>query len=166
MGQPYINRTTRKHDSGRRGVKTISVTISTRSKVPMAYLPPFNLLKQKLDFKVESGELQVSVSYDRFSEFLQLLLRAVSVDEQWYMDTYPDIRQAFDAGEIASAKEHFVTSGYFEGRIPFKMLVEEDWYLRTYPDIGQAIASGAVNSAEDHFRKSGYEEGRLPAGLK
>jgi hypothetical protein len=38
-------------------------------------------------------------------------------------------------GVIKSAREHFISDGYFEGRLPFEMKVDETWYLDQNPDV-------------------------------
>jgi len=49
---------------------------------------------------------------------LRLFVRTIAVDEQWYRESYPDAAQAIGDGDFASASEHFVDFGYFEGRSP------------------------------------------------
>ena len=78
---------------------------------------------------------------------------------------YEDIARAVREGSIASAKQHFVDDGYFEGRLPFAVPVNERWYLEQYPDVAESIRKGVVASAEQHFAEDGYREGRLPFAL-
>ena len=42
------------------------------------------------------------------------------VDEQWYLQTYRDVAQAVQNGQIGSATEHFEIIGAAEGRAPSK----------------------------------------------
>jgi hypothetical protein len=93
------------------------------------------------------------------------MIRGVDVDEAWYARTYEDIGNAVKNGVLRSARQHFVDDGYFEGRLPFPMLVDERWYLAENPDVAESIRKGVVDSAQDHFNKDGYREGRLPFGL-
>ena len=90
------------------------------------------------------------------------LLNAVTVDEDWYRKTYPDVDQAIASGATSSAKEHFTASGYFEGRRPAKIVVDEKFYISKYPDVAEGIEFEEITSAQDHFESHGYEEGRLP----
>lgn len=99
----------------------------------------------------------------------QLLLRLLGLyislwdfEEEWYLETYPDIRVAVAQGEFLSGWEHFKTVGYFEGRRGNQPIVDTEWYVETYPDIAQAMLEGSVTSAAEHFEQFGYEEGRLP----
>ena len=41
-----------------------------------------------------------------------------SFDEQWYLQTYPDIRKAVEEGGFQSGREHFLSFGRNEGRAP------------------------------------------------
>lgn len=66
---------------------------------------------------------------------------------------------------MASARQHFLDDGYFEGRLPFPMPVDERWYLEHYPDVAESVRKGVVGSAEQHFAEDGYREGRLPYEL-
>src|SRR5262249_55933368 len=94
---------------------------------------------------------------------LRLLLSAVHVDEQWYLAQNPDIADAMRAGAIRSAKQHFAEHGYFEGRLPHRIIVDERWDLAENPDVAQAVQTGSVESAQHHFDTNGYQEGRLPS---
>ena len=129
------------------------------------YLPPFELIRRSIEISTVRGELRVNVSYESFVEILRTMIRGVDVDEDWYMRTYEDIGNAVTAGVLRSARQHFVDDGYFEGRLPFPMLVDERWYLAENPDVADSIRKGMVESAQDHFTKDGYREGRLPFGL-
>jgi hypothetical protein len=66
---------------------------------------------------------------------------------------------------VQSARQHFLSDGYFEGRRPFPIIVDEKWYLATNPDVADSIRAGIVASAQEHFDKDGYREGRLPFGM-
>ena len=87
------------------------------------------------------------------------------MDAPWYLARNPDIAQAIAAGATASAKQHFVEHGYFEGRLPFPIVVDERWYLSQNPDVCESVRKGAVKSAQCHFDTDGYREGRLPLAL-
>ncbi len=91
------------------------------------------------------------------------LLESVEVDEAWYLKTNPDVAVAVEAGELNSARAHYIISGYFENRLPRPVVVDETWYLTEYPDVAEAIRGGMVASASAHFESSGFVEGRLPA---
>jgi hypothetical protein len=129
------------------------------------YIPPFNQIKQGFSLTGTNGAVQASIQYDKLLSLISLLLRAVEVDETWYLQTYLDIAEAVASGNVRSATSHFIDDGYFEGRLPFQLEVDEYWYSKTYPDIGAAIEQGKIESAAAHFREFGYLEGRLSSDI-
>jgi hypothetical protein len=100
--------------------------------------------------------------HKNFVKVIQLLLSALEVNEDWYLNQYPDVAQAISEGKVKSARQHFVDNGYFEGRLPFEITVDERWYQREYPDVAESIKKGGELSAQTHFLRDGYKEGRLP----
>jgi hypothetical protein len=60
----------------------------------------------------------VTVEPAALVELLQRFLSSVEVDAAWYRRTYPDVAAALDDGSLASARQHFIEYGYFEGRSP------------------------------------------------
>ncbi len=131
----------------------------------MKYLPPFEVLKSYITISNVKGELMVSCSYENLIQLLRQVIVGVEVNEQWYLNRYQDIAEAIESGTVKSARLHFVNDGYFEGRLPFPIVVDERWYLAANPDVAESIRKGVVDSAQDHFNKDGYREGRLPFGL-
>lgn len=128
----------------------------------MKYLPPFDLIRRSVEISTVRDELRVSLSYDDFIKIIRLMISGIQVDEEWYRQEYGDIARAIQDGKLASAKQHFIDDGYFEGRRPFAMPLDERWYLEQYPDVADSVRKGAVGSAEQHFAEDGYREGRLP----
>jgi hypothetical protein len=129
------------------------------------YLPPFELIRRSIEISTVRGELRVNVSYEDFVKILKTLIQGIEVDEAWYARTYEDIGGAIRSGVVQSARQHFLSDGYFEGRRPFPIIVDEKWYLATNPDVADSIRAGIVASAQEHFDKDGYREGRLPFGM-
>jgi hypothetical protein len=126
------------------------------------YLPPFEELKSFVSFAAVKGELTVSATYAQFTNVVRTLLQGIDVDEAWYLEQYPDVADAIAKGIVASAKDHFLNDGYFEGRLPFLIKVDEAWYLEQNPGVADYIARGELQSAQQHFNDNGYREGRLP----
>jgi hypothetical protein len=126
------------------------------------YLPPFEGIKDLIAFATVKGELTVSTTYTKFTDLVRMLLQVVEVDETWYLEKYPDIAEAIRGGTIVSAREHFLSDGYFEGRLPFQIKVDEAWYLEQNPGVAEYIAQGKLESAQQHFDDNGYREGRRP----
>ena len=128
----------------------------------MDYLPPFETLKTFLNFGAAGGELTVSASYKQFTLMIGSLLQGIEVDEAWYLAQYADVAEAIRNGLVMSARDHFLSNGYFEGRMPFPIMVDEAWYLEQNPGVAEHIASGELLSAQHHFNDNGYREGRKP----
>ncbi|MGO9991032.1 MAG: hypothetical protein ACLPTF_00755 [Steroidobacteraceae bacterium] len=43
----------------------------------------------------------------------------IAVKEAWYVNQYPDVKEAVAAQRFASGQEHFELLGYREGRFPY-----------------------------------------------
>jgi hypothetical protein len=130
--------------------------------MPNHYAIPFEQIRKFFEIRTLDGQVCACVPYADFLKVLRLIAATVPVDQQWYLERYADLREALQAGAIASGTDHFVDSGYMEGRLPADIGVDERWYLQQYPDVADDIANGVVASARDHFINNGYKEGRLP----
>jgi|GEM_PF-1182831 len=97
-----------------------------------------------------------------FAELVAVRLAWVEVDEAWYLEAYPDIQKAIDSGAVKSAAHHYRRFGFFEHRMPKRIVVDEAFYLKTYPDVKEAIAKKIYASGQEHYMASGFREGRLP----
>ena len=128
----------------------------------MKYLPPFSALKRSVRLLSVKGQLKLDMNYDEFLDMVKLFLRAMPFDEAWYRRTYPDVAQAIHTGTYRDARQHFIESGYFEGRRPFPLEVDEAWYIAKNSDVAESVRNGTVASAQEHFEQHGYEEGRWP----
>lgn len=131
----------------------------------MKYLPPFDLIRRMVEVSTVRGELRVSLSYDDFIKIMRLMISGIEVNEEWYLGEHQDIAEAVASGTVASARQHFLDDGYFEGRRPFPMPVDERWYLEQNADVAESVRKGVVSSGEQHFAEDGYREGRLPYAL-
>jgi len=131
----------------------------------VTYLPPFDLIRRMVEVSTVRGELRVSLSYEDFIKILRMMISGIEIDEAWYLLEYEDIARAVQSGRVASAKQHFVNDGYFEGRLPFPMQVDERYYLGQNPDVAESVRKGVVGSGAQHFSEDGYREGRLPREL-
>lgn len=70
-------------------------------------------------------------------------------DAQWYLETYPDVKDS----EIDPA-EHYLLYGASEGRYPSQEF-DSNWYLERYPDVTKARINPLL-----HYIKFGIIEGR------
>ena len=82
----------------------------------MRYVPPFSSLNARISVTEDAGQRWVRMTYEEFQGVIRKLLQAIDVDEEWYQRRYPDVEAAISDGTIKSAREHFIVSGYFEGR--------------------------------------------------
>ena len=124
----------------------------------MLTLPPLDRIAPSLRF--EGG--MISLESVHCYRLVRAWLSASTVDSNWYLSQYPDVSQQIDDNVITSALEHYVSSGYAEGRMPFPVQVDERWYFEAYPDLTSAKQRGEIIDAYTHFVESGYKEGRLP----
>lgn len=125
-------------------------------------LPTFaSLLNQKTVILSNSSDY-IAIDQYLFNECLRPLIDRIQLDEKWYLQKYPDVRQAISKKIVKDAREHFLRFGYFESRLPYHIEVREDWYLEQYPDIKKAIAQREFKSGQEHFEASGFREGRIP----
>lgn len=83
-------------------------------------------------------------------------------DERFYLETYSDIASAVRSKRIASGFEHYIATGYFENRLPKRLIVDEDYYIKENPDVAEGIRRGTVKNAQEHFDNAGFAEGRMP----
>src|SRR5262249_7248050 len=104
----------------------------------------------------------VAVDQYFFNDCLRPLIDKIQLDEQWYLQKYPDVRQAIARKAVKDARDHFVRFGYFEHRLPYEIKVQEEWYVTQYPDIRKAIEEGEFKSGQQHFETVGFREGRIP----
>jgi hypothetical protein len=89
-------------------------------------------------------------------------IEKIKFDETWYLNKYPDVRDAIRRGVLTSGRQHYTSSGYYEHRMPCAILVDERWYLEAYPDVADAVKAGVYKSGQGHFDMAGFREGRLP----
>ncbi len=111
----------------------------------------------------EEGNEVVTVPLNLFRHLLDTALKGRNVfDEKYYLDMNPDVRRAVEKGLIESGAEHYYQTGFFENKLPQKLLVDEPFYISAHPDIAEAVAAGTIKNIQQHFETHGYGEGRLP----
>lgn len=86
-------------------------------------------------------------------------------DENFYLNSYPDVKAAVNAKTISSGFAHFQQYGLAEGRISVSPFYNEDLYLRKYPDVAAAVKSGSLKSGLQHYIQYGEAEGRSPGAF-
>ncbi|WP_439493689.1 hypothetical protein [Bosea sp. (in: a-proteobacteria)] len=120
----------------------------------MYRFPPVKVLMSEV---LDSAGIMVG------AEFLYTIISLCPFDENWYINQYPDVAALIQKGDLFSGKDHYCRTGYWEGRIPFEIVVDEPWYCVACPDVARAIKDGLVTSASAHYHGNGYFEGRQPS---
>ena len=109
------------------------------------------------------GTTMVTIPTDLFRHLLITALKSKNFfDENFYLANNSDISKAVKSKQIATAAEHYFETGYFEGRLPRKVIVDEKFYLENNPDVLDAIRKGKVKNAQEHYECAGFREGRQP----
>lgn len=128
------------------------------------FVPPYQLLLEELR-PTGPSPLQgdnVVVPRAMFELMLRLLVEQMPFDEESYLARNPDVAAAVAAGQIESPHTHFVSKGYFEGRVGGAPMVDAAWYRRRYADVAKELAGGGIASAADHYVDNGAREWRSP----
>lgn len=114
------------HSSREPAIETpVRPSRATSQRTGRELLAPFELIRRSIEISTVRGELRVNLSYENFVNLLRTMIRGVEVNEAWYARTYEDIGMAIRDGIIRSARQHFIDDGYFEGRLPFAIVVDE-----------------------------------------
>jgi hypothetical protein len=126
------------------------------------------MMQYKTFAKFLKNGTSISPDYVALPEALmrRLLVAAIrqkgEFDERYYLETYSDIANAVRSKKIASGFDHYVETGYFENRLPRRLVVDEAYYIQENHDVAEGIRRGIVKNAQDHFDNAGFAEGRLP----
>ncbi len=132
----------------------------------MPFIPPLDMICSYLGvderaLREPNGET-VAVKVDLLRLLLELAASALPFNADWYVEANPDIKEAFTDGKITDLREHFFSTGFFEGRLGEPDEINEDWYLMQYADVRRALRSGRVESALQHYETVGKREWRSP----
>lgn len=131
----------------------------------MKYFPAGDTLVSLL--KIDTTKLDSDSEVRVPTYLLVALLRAVvsqlPFSARYYTQTYSDIADAVQRGELRDLHQHFIDFGFLEGRVGAPPAVDEHFYMTTYPDVAEAVKKGAVKSARDHYLQFGVAEGRIPS---
>ncbi len=129
------------------------------------YVPHIELLLGALRINRErlGSRAKIAVDARLLRALIQALAATLPFDEAFYRATYPDLDAAARSGEIPDLHQHFIDSGFIEGRFGAAAAVDEQFYKAAYPDVGEAVARGELVSAQEHYLRSGAGEGRVPS---
>ncbi len=128
------------------------------------HIIPWNLLSRGVtgSHSDEDGEGQVTISNRLFRLLVEAALSNAPFDERSYVSANPDIADAIKRGKVASGRQHYLSSGYYEGRDTGHAGFDEAWYLQRYPDVQLAVQRGESSSGLEHYRGAGIREWRSP----
>ncbi len=128
------------------------------------YFPHVDLILHSLRINRDrlSSKSKIAIDARLLRLMLQTIAATLPFSEEFYMEQYPDIAEAYAAGKIPNLHQHFLDSGYLEGRIGNPPDVDEAYYLANYKDVGKAVASGDVANGAEHYKRAGAAEGRVP----
>src|SRR3546814_5649631 len=95
----------------------------------MKYFPSLSLMTRALRIGVDdfNRHKMTLVSTKVLRKLIEAALEGVEFDEKWYLKQYGDIADAHRKGQIVNLREHFITSGYFEGRRPSGRHFDARW---------------------------------------
>ncbi len=86
-------------------------------------------------------------------------------DENFYLQSNPDVKAAVDSKQISSGLEHFQQYGLAEGRTLVSPYYDEAAYLQKHADVAAAVADGSFKSGLQHYIQNGEAEGRSPGAF-
>ena len=131
----------------------------------VVYLPHIEQLLQSLRVSRErlASRSKVAIDTRVLRALLSTLVAQMPFDPAFYLAENEDIRAAYEAGQITDLHQHYINTGYLEGRFGAAPPVDEAFYAATYKDIIPAIRRGDILSGSDHYVRSGAAEGRIPS---
>jgi hypothetical protein len=124
------------------------------------FLPPWEAIASRIIEDGHGGD-DVVIPRRLLRFFVRCLLDQTEFDELQYRKCNPGVAEAIRNREFASGRDHFLSVGYFEGRMGATP-VQETWYLARNPDVAAAKQSGKLESGELQYRVAGAREWRAP----
>jgi hypothetical protein len=129
----------------------------------MEFVPPYSFIMAHVSSDRNGGKSpdQLTISRRLLEFLLRCALDHIDFDEQQYLACNPDVADAVKQRKMYSGREHFIKTGYFEGRSG-GVRVDEAWYLARNPDVAAAKRAGKFDSGVDQYRLAGASEWRVP----
>ena len=120
------------------------------------FVPPYHMIEQHIKAvrSANGGADQIVVPRELFQFLLRCALEGCEFDEAQYQRCNPDVAEGVERRVFASGREHFLSKGYFEGRVG-AVPVHEAWYLSHSPDVADAKRSGL-----EEFRRGALSQDR------
>jgi hypothetical protein len=130
------------------------------------YSPPVGQIFAVLGIsQAELNGPTVRVSVAGLRYLISEIAKQLTVDEQWYLERYPDVQAAVLAGDVPSARVHFQEAGFLEGRLPRPLSFDPDFYYEKYSDLTGAFQKDDAEGLRRHFETRGYFEGRAGVAM-
>jgi O-antigen biosynthesis protein len=114
------------------------------------------------------GAEQAPVNGGEYSRFVSGDRRVASTariswyfDPDWYLTTYPAVREEIQAGQWSCALEHYLCNAAPASFNP-NAHFDEDYYRNLYPEIHPLLESGRIRNSFEHFLRYGATERRSP----
>ena len=87
-------------------------------------------------------------------------------DENYYLSSNLDVRQAVEAGTFQSGRQHFEKTGHLEGRGAFPL--DPEWYCLNYTMAALEVGQGDYLNLHSHYLEIGRSRGykNVPPELK
>jgi hypothetical protein len=128
---------------------------------PDVYMPDFQKIRTLAGLPENVlDQDNVTISTKLFKFLLIALVQGVRFEEAAYREAHADIAEAEQKGDIESLHQHYVGTGWFEGRSPGQYWIDDKWYLTNYRDLTIAFRRGWVEDLKKHFNEVGRAEGR------
>lgn len=126
------------------------------------YMPEFEDIKKLAGLPDDAlNHDAVTIPTKLFKFLLSVIVEGIAFDETAYRKSNPDLAAAEQNGDINSLHQHFVGTGWFEGRSPGEYQIDEAWYAMNYRDVAIALRRGLIKDLKQHFNETGRGEGRV-----
>lgn len=103
---------------------------------------------------------QVVIDLDDYHKLVAFVAQFSKFDEELYLELNPDVAEGIDGGMVESAHQHFLYSGFLEGRCPSVEGFSAEAYFDLNPDLQSAFEKSDEKGLLEHYIKAGYKEGR------
>ncbi|MEO0818762.1 MAG: hypothetical protein AAFX86_15850 [Pseudomonadota bacterium] len=108
-----------------------------------------------------SSKKKISMSREDLLGIFSSIAEAYPFDEDFYLEAYPDVKNAIEAGAAPSARDHYINSGFIEGRVGSPELFNAEVYRQNNPDVASAFEPGDDEALLQHYVHLGCREGRV-----
>jgi hypothetical protein len=102
---------------------------------------PWKVLREAVTIEPIEGTTDERVVMTRqiFRLLMEAALANIPFDEKYYLSTHADVARSVQQGKCPGGRQHYVASGYYEGRDIGRAGFDEAWYLERYPDVKKAV---------------------------